>query len=125
MFSRQDALNRHLRVEGGKAPCCGLNSKKSSEKLYDESPSSTQMSASPALQLENTYMNFDPYLNFYPDQPMMISKDSIESLRVENNVLRQQLVELQQSSHAKIEQLHLQIKELEIERSILHSMIKK
>jgi hypothetical protein len=125
MFSRQDALNRHLRVEGGKAPCCGLNSKKSSDRLYDDSPSSTQLSASPAMPIESSYMNFDPYLNFYPDQSMMISKDSMESLRIENNVLRQQLLELQQSSQSKIEQLHMQIKELEIERSILHSMIKK
>jgi TolA-binding protein len=102
MFSRQDALNRHLRAE--KAPCCGLARKES--KLFS-SPTSSQMSSSQISTplMESYYM--DPFMNYY-EQP-------IEGLQTENQVLRQQLFELQRSSQEKIDRLEDRIKELEMQ----------
>lgn len=101
-FSRQDALNRHLKADGN-APCCG---RKSVDKSYVLPEAANSQTAFTKL-----------HVSAIPE-PSAHSLD-LEQLQEENSNLRLKIQELQ----ANEQTMSTKIKELEIEKALLQRMI--
>jgi hypothetical protein len=85
-----------MRVDNGKAPCCGLSKK------FEDQPHVPLMQEMPVFQ---------------PDTK------NVEMLLLENQKLRRRIEELELNSNRELHRLQTRLKELEIEKSLLRSLV--
>ena len=130
LFSRQDALSRHLKIsDSGRAACSALRE----GKMFDvESPTKKLRSIRNIHEMSAKYSNHMDHSLFFDeghDSMLPLESPSLldrSQLLLQNKQLSQRVVNLeaqllQQSLHSK--DLENQIKQLEIEKEILRNLL--